>query len=395
MRRRSLFSPVPSFFRRQREDRPFWLEVKGGGQNRNPPREILLIVTRRIGDVLLATPVIRTLKAAWPETPVDVLVFEGTQGAIEANPDVRTVHTIAQRPGFMAHARLLMRIARRYALALSLVPGDRPTLYAFIAGRRRAGLLLETARERWKRPFLDRWIPFDDLGTHTVRMHLALTDALGLRASPRVIASWRASDAQEVERLLDGSDGRPLAVLHPYPKFNYKMWHREGWIELARWLDARGYRIALTGGRERDEIDYLARLMPELPRGTINAAGRLTLGGSACLVNRARVFIGPDTAMTHIAAALGIPTVALFGPSNPVKWGPWPRGHPPDRNPWRRCGTQRAGNVILVQGSQPCVPCLLEGCGRSIASFSDCLQQLPARKVIAAVECALESREND
>lgn len=357
-----------------------------------PPREILVIVTRRIGDVLLATPAIRTLRAAWPDTPVDVLVFEGTQGAVEANPDVRAVHTIAQRPGFMAHARFVMKIARRYELALSLVPGDRPTLYAFVAGRRRAGLLLATARERWKRPFLNFWIPFDDLNTHTVRMHLAVTDALGLPGAPQVVVSWRASDEEEVEELLDGCGERPLAVLHPYPRFNYKMWHREGWIELARWLSARGCCIALTGSAERDELDHVAGLLPAMPDGTINAAGRLTLGGSACLVSRAAVYVGPDTALTHAAAALGIPTVALYGPSNPVKWGPWPRGHPADRNPWKRYGTQHAGNVTLVQGTQTCVPCLLEGCGRSISSFSDCLQQLPARKVIAAVERALENR---
>ena len=63
-----------------------------------PPRRILVIVTRRIGDVLLATPLIRSLKQAWPQAQIEALVFEGTQGVLAGNPDMAAVHTIAERP---------------------------------------------------------------------------------------------------------------------------------------------------------------------------------------------------------------------------------------------------------------------------------------------------------
>jgi heptosyltransferase-3 len=353
-----------------------------------PPRNVLVVVTRRIGDVLLATPLIRSLKRAWPDTPIDVLVFDGTQGIIAANADVRHILTIPERPRRLSHLAFLLKLFRRYDLALSLVPGDRPTIYAFLAGRTRAGLLLDTRKERWKRRFLHQWAAFDDLNTHTVRMHLALAGLLGIAASSEVVVSWRDEDEKQVSALLGGS-AEPLAVLHTYPKFNYKMWRREGWIEIARWLAARGFRIVLSGGRDPAELDYVADLARDMPPGSTNAAGRLALAASACLVSRARLYVGPDTALTHVAAALGVPMIALFGPSNPVKWGPWPRGQAVDANPWRRCGNQRAGNVTLLQGGQACVPCLLEGCERNIASFSDCLQQLPATKVIAAIKAVM------
>jgi heptosyltransferase-3 len=189
-----------------------------------------------------------------------------------------------------------------------------------------------------------------------------------------------------VAQVLDVDDGKPLAVLHTFPKYNYKMWHRDGWIEITRWLSARGLRLALTGSGDAEEIAYVDDLARAMPAGTINAAGKLTLGASACLVSRARIYVGPDTAMTHVAAALGTPTVALYGPTNPVKWGPWPRGHAPQSNPWERCGSQRVGNLVLLQGPGVCVPCHLEGCERNIRSYSDCLQQLPAARVIAAIE---------
>ena len=106
-------------------------------------------------------------------------------------------------------------------------------------------------------------------------------------------------------------------------------------------------------------------------------------------MSRAAIYVGPDTAMTHMAAALGVPTVALSGPTDPIKWGPWPREHDASANPWRRCGSQRSGNVFLLQGAGACVPCNLEGCDRHVASFSDCLQQLTAAQVIAAIESVI------
>ena len=363
------------------------------GPDSPPPKSALVVVTRRIGDVLLATPLIRSLKRAWPDTAIDALVFAGTEEILAANPDVRRVHTIPERPGLPTHLAFLLALARRYDLALSLVPGDRPTVYAFVAGRRRAGLLIDTRKERWKRPLLHRRVPFDGLNTHTVRMHLALAQLLGVPVHADPVISWRDEEATRVEQLL-GTGAAPFAVLHPYPKFNYKMWSLEAWVEVASWLTARGYRVLLTGGKGAGEVEYVSGLARRMPSGTLNAAGQLTLGASACLVSRARLYVGPDTALTHVAAALGVPTIALYGPTDPVKWGPWPRGHTPDANPWRRHGSQRVDNVTLLQGVVSCTPCLNEGCERNIASFSDCLQELPASRVIAAIAAVLEEKED-
>src|SRR5262249_34172852 len=79
-----------------------------------PPRRVLVVVPRRIGDVLLATPLIRSLRRAWPQAQLHVLVFEGTQGVIAANPDIDRIITVTERPGWLEHLRLLARIARRY-----------------------------------------------------------------------------------------------------------------------------------------------------------------------------------------------------------------------------------------------------------------------------------------
>lgn len=354
------------------------------------PRRVLVVVTRRIGDVLLTTPLIRTLKRAWPAAAIDVLVFAGTEGVLCANPDIRRVLTVDARPGAAGHLALVLAILRRYDIALSAVPGDRPTLYAWLAGRWRAGLIINTPRHRWKTWLLQRWVAFDNLNTHTIRMNLSLAATLGIPATYEVVVGWREADRSELERSLPFGATQPYAVLHAFPKFNYKMWHRAGWIEIARWLRGQGLAVVFSGGGDAAEREYVAAIAHELP-DAINLCGELTLGAAACLIAHARAFVGPDTALTHMAAALGVPVVTFYGPTDPLKWGPWPANYARESDPWRRLGTQRVGNVTLIQGTAACAPCLKEGCDRHTASFSDCLQQLAPHTVIAALAAALAS----
>src|SRR6187549_477607 len=110
----------------------------------NSPRRVLVIITRRIGDVLLATPVFHSLRQMWPDATIDALVFSSTAAALTANADVNEIRVIPERPSFLRHIVFIIKLFRRYDLALSLVAGDRPTLYAWLAGRRRVGLLLPT-----------------------------------------------------------------------------------------------------------------------------------------------------------------------------------------------------------------------------------------------------------
>jgi heptosyltransferase-3 len=353
-------------------------------QSNNIPNRILVIATRRIGDVLLVTPLLRSLRMAWPNAELDVLVFENTRGILAGNPDIQNIITIPERPRLAEHFILLAKLWRRYDLAISALAGDRPTLYAWAAGKRRVGMLLATPKHAWKRRLLHDWVPFDNDNTHTVNMHLALADLLGIKRHHEVVLGWNKQQAAHVAQLL--VSGSHYAVLHVYPKFTYKAWHSAGWSALAHWLAAQDIRGVLTGSADQDEQDFISSLLPKLPPSTINLAGQLDFGEVACLLARASVYVGPDTVVTHIAAAMGAPTVALFGPSNPVKWGPWPQGFSGPANPFALKGTQRVGNVLLLQGEGDCVPCFQEGCQRHVNSDSDCLQQLTAERVIAEIQ---------
>jgi heptosyltransferase III len=347
-----------------------------------PPKARVLVITlRRLGDVLLTTPLIRSIRRAFPDAAIDALVFGGTEGILAGNPDLSDVIAMPQRASAREALRLVARLWRRYDLAISTQAGDRPTLFAFAAGRRRAGFV-EPARlnGRIKRLLLTDPVAFPE-GVHRVHEVLRLAAALGVAPVAEVVVP---------DRPVLASPRRPYAVVHVAPKFRYKQWTGQGWRELAAGLSERGLAVVATGGADADERRYLDAVWagrPEVERRD-GALGWPELTATIC---DAAVFIGPDTAVTHLAAATGTPTVALFGPTDPRLWGPWPHGgQDPDR---AAAGTiQERRNVWLVQNPLPCLPCQQEGCLRRIDSHSQCLDELSVRQVLQAVDAALASR---
>ncbi len=359
-------------------------------------RRVLVICMRRIGDVLLSTPIAHSIKAAWPDARVDMLVFAGTDAVLRGNPDIDHVIAVPEGLGAWATLRLAARLWRQYDVAIGVQTGDRPTFMAWAAGRRAVGFVERGAQSLWKRHALAYAVPAGEAGEHTVAGNLRLLEPLGIAPIAAVRAGWDEGAPARAREAFPGVEGpRPFALMHVSPKFPYKAWTSQGWIELARALAQSGMTVVVAGGGSQEERDYIAGLMPQLPPATVSVAGKVDLAALAWLLARARIYVGTDTAVTHMAAAAGIPTVALFGPSSPVKWGPWPGAfRSTGASPWLLRGTQMRGNVFLLQGEDPrdCVPCQGEGCEKHVRSLSDCLQHMPSRVVIDAVERMLSGQ---
>ena len=95
------------------------------------PARILVVALRRLGDVLLTTPLIRSLKRVYPDAAIDVLVFKGTEDILAGNPDIASVITMPARPSSVETFAFVRKLWRRYDLAFSTQSGDRPTLFAW------------------------------------------------------------------------------------------------------------------------------------------------------------------------------------------------------------------------------------------------------------------------
>lgn len=354
-------------------------------------KRILVISTRQIGDALLITPLIRSLRQTYRKAEIDVLVFQGKQGVLEGNPDINKIIAIPNHPSLKQYCTLLFKIYKRYDIALSTLTGDRPIIYATLAAKKRFSIVeANRGRDHWKRYLLNAWTELDDEKTHTVVQNLRLADLLAVPRHYAVVPPSSPNARDNLQRLLPFSlQTQAYAVLHLCPMWRYKRWHHTGWRDVAAHLIQQGFKIVLTGGNGEEELNYIRDTYPELGTDIINLAGKLSFAKVSELIKQARLFIGPDTAVTHIAAATGTPTIALFGPTNPLKWAPWPKDYADGKTPFQKVGSQRVGNVFLLQGPGDCVPCHQEGCDRHKLSDSQCLNELPSSQVISAIDTLL------
>ncbi len=350
------------------------------------PRRALVIALRYIGDVLLSTPVAHTLKRLHPDCAIDMLVFHGSEPMLEGNPHLRAVVTTREGASLRERIAQMRALWRRYDLSVVTAPGDPPVLFGLAAARMRVGFVPSQGSTRfWKRRLLTRSCDFDPLAPRMTQndqlarlLGAPRADAIVAPSAAVAVASWRA-------RLGFDPGEQRFAVIHAAPRWRYKRWSDRGWQALAEHLVGRGLRVVLTGGPGAEERRYLDDLVATGLQGQ-RVDGQLSLAETADLLRLAHLYVGPDTATTHLAAACGTPTLALFGPTDPVIWGPTPRSDQRDRYQ-RVAPLQRRGNVLLVQNPNlDFVPCQQECCERHRESRSDCLDQLAADRVVNAVE---------
>jgi len=156
-----------------------------------------------------------------------------------------------------------------------------------------------------------------------------------------------------------------------------------------------GRQVVLTGSGAAGDRDKVAAVatVAALPL-VIDVAGRLDFAQLSELLARAALYVGPDTSVTHLAAAAGTPVVALFGPTNPLRWGPIdPRGATLGGWDRRSVGAARRGHIVIMQGPGACVPCGRAGCDDHRDSVSRCLEAITPREVMAEVHRSLAAHE--
>lgn len=353
------------------------------------PKRILVITTRQIGDVLLTTPLLRSLRQAYPDAIIDFLGYVNKCGMLTGNQDINDVITIVEKPNFKQFWQLSKRIYRRYDLSISTLSGDKPHFYAWLAAKQRIGFVDDTSKKTaWKRSICQHWYVFDNVNTHTVLQNLVVLDALGVEKIPTITLP----KAQTPPQL----PTQAYAVIHPYPMWHYKRWTEQGWLHVIEHLLQHNLQVIITGGPSEAETAFCAKLNQHFEQNVINLAGKTSIAELADYLSNAHCFVGPDTSITHMAAAANCPTIALFGPSNAIKWGPWPATYQQLTNPYveKHYPWQQQHNVILVQASQlDCFPCYQEGCDRHKQSDSECLQALDANIVTQAIDTALSLKQ--
>jgi heptosyltransferase III len=346
-----------------------------------PFGRVIVIVTRQIGDVLLTTPLIHAAKQRWPQSKIDVLGFAGTLGMLRGNADVHEFIEVPAGSGWRQAKALLPRLWRRYDLALVAEASDRAHLYGWAAAKLRSSLVPKRASIAWWKKLLSQHtVSIDDDHTPTVLEKLRLLSPWGPLPTAVEVTP---PESKELPADLLAQLGDAPVVVHVPSMWRYKQWPVAHFAEVIKALLTRGHQVVLTG--TASEVDQ-AHISGVRHLGTapdlIDVSGRLNLNQVTSLLKRAALYVGPDTSITHLAASTGTPVVTMFGPTNPVRWGPWPQGEPAV-SPWQRAQPrQTAGKVIMLQAAQDCIACGHAGCEDHRESRSACLEALGPQRVI-------------
>lgn len=290
---------------------------------------ILVVCTRYIGDTLLAIPLLRNLRRAFPAATIEVCAEGGARAALAACPYVDELVTWkrpAARAGLLAQVRAIAAEAawlrsRRYTRAYLLKRSLSAAALVRLAGiPHRVGFAGESSLLLTRAARLDR-------GRHQADVYLDLLRADGLDVDDGRLENWVAAEAEvRVGRLMASlAPTRPRVFVAMRSTNDDKHWPAERWREVVTTLVVdRGCDVILCGGpADAAAHDALrAACDPAVTRHLHDFSASVPLAETAALVARADLCIGVDTGLVHLAASLGVPVAVLFGPTDPVRWGP-------------------------------------------------------------------------
>jgi heptosyltransferase-3 len=355
--------------------------VTGKTKVTGSPRSILLVQFGDIGDVVLSTPCIRALRESYPQARIVVAVRDRAAELLEDCPWLDQVIAVTKPSrSIWEELRVQIDFFRRLRslhcdLVIDLRTGTRGAIMAFLSrASQRIGFYAEDGKLWRNRLFTGLLKREYTPGQHVVDYLLCLLTAFGISTEQRIPALTVAADKQEKIRLLFEREGvlqdKKIVAVQPFSLWQYKEWGKEKYIDLIRWLVAEyGVAVIVTGAAaERGRAEEIVRSCGE---GCYNFAGKTSIASYAALLQKCRVFIGVDSAGLHIAAAVGTPTVGIFGPSSPVSWAPM------------------GGQHLVIQKKMPCVPCRKKGCNNS--EKSRCLDALTLEEVMERIGSHLRS----
>jgi lipopolysaccharide heptosyltransferase I len=334
-----------------------------------------LVKLSSLGDVLHALPTLEALRAAYPKGHLTWLVEEANAPVLTGHPALDEVWPVPRvrlgrnlRPRDLAAvARLVRRLRQQpFDLVIDLQGLAKSAFWVALArSPRKVGY--HGTRELSYLALTEKVPPFDP-EAHAVRRYLNLAHYLG---APPTLPRFRlglALGPHDIGHLLPSIKNRPLVVIHPGARWPSKLWPAASWTQLADWLSRdKGMQVILTGSAADREL--AARIVAPLEGRVINLAGRTSLAELTGILQKARLAVTTDTGPMHLAAAVGTPVAALFGPTAPWRTGPFGEQHE------------------IVRLTLDCSPCFKRRCPAPI-----CLDELPVAAVQAACEKILSRK---
>ena len=337
---------------------------------------VLVVRLRSIGDTVLATPSLFALKRFLPQAAIDILVEDWVAPVLESHPCIDSVITV--RKGHAVSRALVARRLRanRYDVVYNLHGGTTATLLTRATGaKHRVGFetyqyarlhnhLAPSSSALWRRE-----------KTHSAEQQLALLGWTGVpvsdRPRTRLAVTPDASAAVETKLRNAGLSDKPFVVVHPAAAFATKQWSAENFGQITRELSEQGLPVVVITTPSQKET--LAELQRHAAAPVVSF-NDLSLPKVTALLARARLFVGNDSGIAHMAAAVETPAVVIFGSSNRAHWRPWVSDAPGS-----------AAEIVFEE--MDCQPCHGYFCEKF--DQPECILRVPVNRVMAAIERVL------
>ena len=340
---------------------------------------ILIVKLSAIGDVIHTLPALNAIRSHCPDAHITWLVEEAAVPLVEGHEALDRV-LVSKRKRWMRGLRtssFFSTLSEIYRFIKALRDTDYDMILDFQA-LLKSGVLIAIARGQRKIGFgkglehmehsyifLNERIPAVDMEIHALSRGMMLIDALGIPSNTveykLPVSSYDHEKVDGLMRTYGMLGAKPIVAINPVAKWETKLWANKKFSQLADILiDRYDAKIVFTGGPE--DGPTIQDIIAAMKGHAVNLAGHTTLKMLAALYQKVDFVVSTDTGPMHMAAAVGIPVVALFGPTAPWRTGPFGTGHQ------------------IVRGGPECSPCFKREC-----KTIDCMEQISVQQVVDAI----------
>lgn len=349
------------------------------------PVNILIIKLSAIGDVVHALPFLEVLKKGFPEARIDWLVEEAASRIIEGHPAIHRI-ILSRRKSWQkkltkkANPLSLLGEISGFLKELRLCEYD---LVVDLQGLLKSGILVGLSKGKRKvgmsgsregaRLFLNERPIRVDYDQHAIDRYLKVAESLGYDS-----AKWdghipvSGPDRRLIDQILvsSGIEKEPLVAINPIARWRTKLWRPERFAILAdRIRNEMGCEVIFTGSNLDEQI--IGDITGMMKTRFLNLAGQTNLKELAYFYSRCKLLVTTDTGPMHMAAAMGCPVVALFGPTAPWRTGPYGKGHK------------------VIRADVECSPCFKKRC-----DHMKCMEEITVDKVFEGVREVITERSD-
>lgn len=342
-------------------------------------RNVLVIQLGDIGDVVWTTPTLWAVKESYPQANVSVLLREGFGCLLEADPAMHKIFEVNSPQGnlllnIIDQVRLVKKLRQEsFDLVFDLRSGDRGAIMARLTGASIRGSVYYTAVPFWRNGLFTHLLiglpaPKERI-LGAAEQSLRIVRGFGITGKATIPKLWVSDHVMtRVYKVLAECNMKPVAsdpsnqwiTINPFSRWPHKEWADHKWVNIINWLwDEFHIAAAIVGSN--GEAAKAGELANRCNGAVYNLAGKTTLAELAGALSMSSFHLGVDSAAPHIAAAVGTPTLTIYGPSDWRDWAPVGEKH------------------RVVVSSMDCVPCHKKGCNDSERSL--CLETLEVRTV--------------